>query len=125
MDYYTKFPESYCLYIKSSGEVVEKIFDLRCRYGMIQEIISDMGGEFNNKLMQEICKYFKIKHITTSAYHPQANGMIERFNQTMKGCINKSLKEGDGPNWDHYVQAVCYSNRVPLISCCTTNIHLY
>jgi transposase InsO family protein len=112
MDYYTKFPESYCLFTKSAAEVAEKIFDLRCRYGMLEIIISDMGGEFNNKLMKEVCKYFKIKHINTSAYHPQANGMIERFNQTMKSMINKTMQDGDGPNWDQYIQSVCYSYRI-------------
>lgn len=112
MDYYTKYPESFCLFNKTAPEVAEKIHELKCRYSMITEIISDQGGEFNNALMTELLKTCGMKKINTSAYHPQANGMIERFNQTMKGMINKALKDGDGSNWHNYVSSVCFSYRI-------------
>ena len=43
-----------------------------------QQIITDGGREFQNKVVQEICEKFKIEHITTSPYHSRSNGLAER-----------------------------------------------
>jgi transposase InsO family protein len=52
--------------------------------GIPEEIISDEGGEFNAKsIYQNLYDIFKIKKLTTTSYHQQANGQCERFNRTM------------------------------------------
>ena len=84
MDYYSKWPEAYALMTKTSAEVATKLHSTICRFGVMEEMVSDQGGEFNSKIIQHLTKTYGIKHITTSPYHPQANGMVERFNQTLK-----------------------------------------
>jgi transposase InsO family protein len=52
--------------------------------GIPEEIISDEGGEFNAKAIhQSLYDIFRIKKLTTTSYHQQANGQCERFNRTM------------------------------------------
>jgi len=52
--------------------------------GIPEEIISDEGGEFNAKsIYQNLYDIFKIKKLTTTSFHQQANGQCERFNRTM------------------------------------------
>ena len=49
VDYMSKWPEAYTIFTKSAQEVASKIEDTFYRFGVCQEIISDCGGEFNNK----------------------------------------------------------------------------
>ncbi|CAC5412892.1 unnamed protein product [Mytilus coruscus] len=56
-------------------------------------MISDNGGEFNSKLSGVIYDMYGYKHIKITPYNPQANGKCERYNQTLKNMLNKTVKE--------------------------------
>jgi len=47
-------------------------------------IISDNGSQFISKDFEELLVFFEFDHTFTSANHPQGNGKLERFNQTLK-----------------------------------------
>ena len=47
---------------------------------------SDKGKEFVNQLVTQLCNACGIEHKVTSAYHPQANGHTEKFNDTLIKC---------------------------------------
>ena len=53
-------------------------------------------------------KSFNIDHRLTTAYHPQANGLDERFNQTLVNTISKSVGS-DHTNWDEKLDEIFYS----------------
>lgn len=55
-------------------------------FGIPESIVSDNGSEFLSNLLKEINILFKIKHITTSPYHPQSNS-IERNHATIKDYL--------------------------------------
>ena len=50
--------------------------------GIPSIITTDQGKEFYNKVNAELMNVFGIDHRLTTAYHPQANGLDERYNQT-------------------------------------------
>ena len=54
-----------------------------CTHGMPQNLISDQGTEFLTKIFSEIYKLIGVKRISTSPYHPQANGALERSHRTL------------------------------------------
>lgn len=54
-----------------------------CMHGMPQQLVSDQGTEFLSRIFSETCKLIGIKHNTTSLYHPQANGALERSHRTL------------------------------------------
>ena len=58
--------------------------EIVCRYGLFEVLVSDRGGVFVGTLAAHVFRALKIKRIQTTAYHPQANGMIERFHATLK-----------------------------------------
>lgn len=56
-------------------------------YGMPNIITTDQGRQFESKLFKELSQLTGSKHLHTTAYHPQANGIIERMHRTLKGAI--------------------------------------
>ena len=71
IDYLTKYPEARALQLADSLSIVPFIYeDIICRHGIPLELTSDWGTEFVNKLVRTLCTQYKIRHITTTAYHP-------------------------------------------------------
>ena len=66
------------------------------RFGVPGDISSDRGSHFTSSLWSEIAARLGVELHHTSAYHPQANGMIERFHRTLKTALKARLT---GPNW--------------------------
>lgn len=73
-----------------------------CIHGMPQNLISDQGTEFLNKIFSETCKLIGVKRINTSPYHPQANGALERSHRTL-GEYLRHYVDADQQNWDTYI----------------------
>ncbi|KAK3792624.1 hypothetical protein RRG08_035956 [Elysia crispata] len=66
------------------------------RFGVPGDISSDRGSQFTSSLWSEIAARLGVQLHHTSAYHTQANGMIERFHRTLKKALKARLT---GPNW--------------------------
>ena len=71
-------------------------------------ITTDQGREFNNNVNKEFEKQMRIEHRLTTAYHPQANGLDERFNQTMKNSIAK-FSQDNKASWDINISEIVYA----------------
>ena len=59
---------------------------------------SDNGTEFVNEVMTNLCDWLGIIRTTTTAYHPQGNGMCERANRSLKQALTCLLLEY-GTGW--------------------------
>ena len=73
-------------------------------------IIMDNGMHFINVYIGSLCKKFKIQHNHTSLYNPQANGLVERLNQTIANSL-KWLEPSVKLHWDNFIPAVLYAYR--------------
>ena len=62
------------------------------RFGCCEVAISDQGREFVNKVKTELFRLTGPEQRVTSAYHPQSNGLTERFNQTLQSSLLKVVK---------------------------------
>ncbi|EYC34973.1 hypothetical protein Y032_1220g3764 [Ancylostoma ceylanicum] len=92
IDHFSKYAAAYPVPDKSA-ETVAKVVFLRwiaegCRWP--RTILSDKGGEFENKVMAELTKITKIEHITTKGYNPRENGVTERLNGTVVAMLRRS-----------------------------------
>jgi transposase InsO family protein len=69
------------------------------RFGCPISIHSDRGRNYEADLFKELCHLLQIKKTRTSPRHPQGNGSVERFNQTLITMIRAYLK-GKANKWD-------------------------
>ena len=95
----TKWPEVHCIPNKETITVSRCLKKLVGRFGVPEIIISDQGREFCNELNDNFCSSLGIARHICTAYHPQSNGLTERFNQKICACLSK-YSEGGKLNWE-------------------------
>ncbi|KAG8538400.1 hypothetical protein GDO81_022717, partial [Engystomops pustulosus] len=99
MDYATRYPEAIPLRHTSAKLIAKELFAMFCRVGLPKEILTDQGTPFMSKVTKELCRLFNIKQLRTSVYHSQTDGLVERFNKTLKSMLKKVVNK-DGKDWD-------------------------
>ena len=110
MDYLTKWPEARALSEATAEKVAEFIYEqIICQHGCPQIILSDRGTHFNNNMITKLLEKFKINHLLSTPYHPQTNGLVERFNRTLCESLAKlSTKTND---WDLFIAPTLFAYR--------------
>ena len=107
----TKWVEIFPIQSKSMERVVECFVDeIYCRHGAPSQIITDRGTEFVNRIMRETCKLLRIKKISTTPGHPQADGMAERQMGTLKDALYHYVNAFQD-DWDGYLPVVAHAYR--------------
>ena len=109
-DYFSKWAEAAPIPTKEAHHIPSFLYKMILRHGCPQEIVSDQVREFCNKLVDALKDLTGFKHKITSAYHPQSNGLDERFNQTLKYQLQKLVNEHQD-DWDELVNNVLFAYR--------------
>ncbi len=110
VDYATRYPEAVALRNISAKSVAEALFSMISRVGIPKEILTDQGMAFMSRTIRELYELLGIKSIRTSVYHPQTDGLVERFNRTLKTMIRKFVHE-DAKNWDKWLEPLLFAVR--------------
>ena len=109
MDHFTRYAQTYATRNKSARTVAQKLYnDFILRFGFPLKIHHDQGGEFENRLHQELEKLWGVEHSCTTPYHPQGNGQVERFNWTLMGML-RTLPATQRSRWADNLNQVVHA----------------
>ena len=110
-DFLTKFPLVFAVpdqkAIRLTKLLAEEVIPL---FGVPEALLSDRGTNLLSHVMLDLCKTLGIQKLNTTAYHPQCDGMVERFNRTLKTILRKHAATY-GNQWDTYLYGVLYAYR--------------
>ncbi|KAJ1165248.1 hypothetical protein NDU88_005676 [Pleurodeles waltl] len=80
-----------------------------------KEDLTNQGTPFMSRLMSEICHTLGVKQVRTSVYQPQTDGLVERYNKTMKTLLKKVISDS-GRDWEKKLTLVLYALRTDIQS---------
>jgi len=106
----TRFSEAVPLRNISAKSVVQALVKFFTTFGLPQEIQSDRGSNFLSKVFAQVMKTLDRKHFQSSAYHPESQGALERFHQTLERMLRASCMENEKP-WDECLPYVMFAAR--------------
>ena len=97
VDRFTRWPEAVPLADVTAMTCARALIsNWIARFGVPSTISSDRGAQFTSSLWAALSTLLGITHNRTTAFHPQSNGIVERFHRTLKSALRAKLT---GPNW--------------------------
>lgn len=109
MEYLTKWAITAVLPSFDSDHVAQIIlFEVVLKFGIIRRSITDNGTNFISDAMNIVCSRLDVKRSLTSVEHPNTDGLVERFNRTLKDGLDLYVEQ-DPSTWDDYLPFVTYA----------------
>jgi transposase InsO family protein len=113
IDMFSRYAEVFPCRDMSVATLIEKSKEVFSRYGFPDALLSDQGTQFESREYRAYLAKFGIKKLRTSTYHPQGNGLCERFNQTLQRQMLSLQLENNRPKteWARLLPTVLLSYR--------------
>ena len=79
-DYFTKWAEPIPLHNQTAAAITTELIHLFAKFGIPDTLHSDQGRNFESTLMKQTLEAIGVHKLRTTAYYPQSDGMVKRFN---------------------------------------------
>ncbi|KAG6612702.1 Retrovirus-related Pol Polyprotein [Phytophthora cinnamomi] len=110
-DYFTRWVEAFPVEALDTITFVNIMIDeVLSRHGVPERLLSDRGSNFISELAKSFYETLGIKKRFGGAYHPQTQGLVERFNGTLIGMLRMFVSEAQS-DWDLYLPRVLFAYR--------------
>ena len=111
-DYYTRWPEAFALPSCEAHRIASLLInEIIIRHSAPRTLLSDRGRNFLSALVKECCKIMNTTKLNTTAYHPQTDGLVERFNGTLAETLSMFVSSNQN-DWDEHLPQVFFAYRV-------------
>ena len=100
VDHFSSWVEALPLRNIRAKTVADAFFqDWVCRFGATNALLSDRGSQFTSALLRQLCLRIGIDKIYNTAYHPQTNAKVERFNRFIAATLSLYTQPNQ-KDWD-------------------------
>lgn len=106
----TRFPEAIPLRTINATAVTKAFVKFFTTFGLPRTVQTDQGTNFKSKVFQMALKTLGVSHITSTPYHPESQGALERFHQSMKSMLRKHCFQSTR-NWDESIPFILFAAR--------------
>lgn len=106
----TRYPEAFPVKKINAKIITDKLISFFTVYGIPKIVQSDQGSNFTSELFREVMRKMGIKQYLATAYHPESQGMLERFHQTFKSMLRKYCLETEN-EWDDGIGLLLFAIR--------------
>ena len=110
MDYATRYPEAVPLKNIDTETVAEALLEMYSRVGVPEEVLSDLRTQITSDCMKEVSRLLSIRRLTTPPYHPACNGLVEKFNGTLKRMLRRLCHE-QPRQWHCFINLFLFAYR--------------
>ena len=114
-DYFTKWAEAIPMPDQKASRITCELVRLFSTMGIPQMLHSDQGRNFESMILSQTLEAFGISKTRTTAYHPQGDGMVERFNRSLLQLL-RVYTDIQAADWEHYLPLVLYAYRTAVHS---------
>ena len=106
----THFPEAIPLRNIKTKTIVRVLVKFFTFVGLPKSVQSDQCSNFMSGIFQQVMHELGIKQYRSSAYHPESQGALERFHQTLKNMIRTYCFETE-KDWDEGIHLLLFAVR--------------
>ncbi|CAF1042168.1 unnamed protein product [Brachionus calyciflorus] len=106
--HFSKFVVLFSLAEQQAETVANSLLEFILVFGLFTNVLTDQGTNFQSELMKKLYGLLDIYELKTSAYHPQCNGITERFNRTLKTMLSCFSNENQN-NWDQLIKKLAFA----------------
>ena len=111
-DYYTRWPEAFALPSCEVHRIASLLIDeIMTRHSAPRTLLSDRGRNFLSALLKKTRKMTNTSKLNTTAYPPQKDGLVERFNGTLAQTLSMFVSSNQ-KDWDQHLSQVLFAYRV-------------
>ena len=106
----TRFPQAIPLRNIKTKSIVKALIKFFTFVGLPKSVQSDQGSNFMSGIFQQVMRELGIKQYRSSAYHPESQGALERFHQTLKNMIRSYCFDTE-KDWDEGIHLLLFAVR--------------
>ena len=106
-DHYTRYAQAYACKNQTALTTARCLWEQFIRhYGFPHRILTDQGANFEAELFKDLCDIAATEKVRTTSYHPQGNGLCERFNSTLLNMLG-TLTPEQKVDWKAHLLTMC------------------
>lgn len=114
VDRFTRWPEAFPVETITAEVVAKVLYEgWICRFGSPKRITTDQGRQFESELFNKLMQLLGVCRIRTTPYHPESNGMVERWHRSLKAALMTKMTDG---SWSDELQTVMLGLRTAIRS---------
>ena len=119
--YFTKWVDAIPLKNQTAATITEKLVQVFSVMGLLSILHSDLGRNFESTLLQQTLDAFGTSKSHTTAYHPEGDGTVKRFNRSLLQMLRMYVD--NVADWEQHLPLVLYTYRTSVHS--STGIEPY